>query len=177
MRVLDLGGTVASWHLCPVQPAHVTLLNLLEQPEAPRKTAIIGNACEPPPTITDEHFDLIYSNSVIEHVGDDAQRAAFARVVHELGSHHWVQTPNYYFPIEPHLLCPGLQFLPLSLAVPYARQWPLGNYGRGMTRARASEVLASIHLLRTSELQGYFPSSAIERERVGPFAKSLIAWS
>ena len=31
MRVLDLGGTAESWCLCPLQPAHLTLLNISKQ--------------------------------------------------------------------------------------------------------------------------------------------------
>ncbi len=39
----------------------------------------------------------------------------------------WVQTPYRYFPIEPHWIFPGFQFLPLSARTEISRRWPLGN--------------------------------------------------
>lgn len=60
-------------------------------------------------------FDLVYSNSVIEHVGGHARSCDFAGMVKTLARRHWgVQTPYRYFSIEPHWLFPGLQFLPQS---------------------------------------------------------------
>jgi hypothetical protein len=175
MRVLDLGGTVRSWRLCPVRPAHLTLLNMFDQSSGDA-TVIVGDACEPPAALERERFDLVYSNSVIEHVGDHDRRRRFAETVRTLGTHHWVQTPNRYFPVEPHFLCPGLQFLPQGIAASYALRWPLGHYaGKLSSVDEAKREVAAIHLLSGREVRVYFPSSDLLHEYVGPLIKSLIA--
>lgn len=174
MHVLDLGGTAASWRLSPVQPASLTLLNTFDQ--SSDVEVIVGDACEPPTSLDGRRFDLVYANSVIEHVGGHYRREQFAETVHKLGDHHWVQTPNRYFPIEPHFLCPGLQYLPLPLATRVAIHWPVGNYAGLISEpAIAADRVQEIDLLGMSQMRFYFPGSEIVRERVGPLTKSLIA--
>lgn len=107
MRVLDLGGTADSWRLAPVRPKQLILLNSAPQdPGVEWTTTVVGDACDLPASLASEHFDLIYSNSVIEHVGGHWRRERFAEVVHDVAEHHWVQTPYRYFPVEPHWLFP-----------------------------------------------------------------------
>src|SRR5215510_920706 len=126
MSVLDLGGTVQHWENSFIRPKSVVVVNLLpESSNTDWITAVQGDACDPPALIRDTTFDLVYSNSVIEHVGGHARRCDFASVVHAMGTHHWVQTPYRYFPIEPHWLFPGLQFLPLRARAAAIRRWPL----------------------------------------------------
>jgi hypothetical protein len=175
MRVLDLGGTAESWRLCPIQPAHLTLLNLFDQ-GAVGADVVIGDACNPPVSLQGEHFDLVYANSVIEHVGGHYRREQFAQTVHSLGDHHWIQTPNRYFPIEPHFLFPGLQFLPVPFAVRAVVLWPVGNFGNLKSREIALGKVQGIELLGMSQMRSYFPDSEMLRERVGPLTKSLIAY-
>ena len=38
-------------------------------------------------------FDLVFSNSVLEHLGGHGRRRQFADVVHESAPEWWVQTP------------------------------------------------------------------------------------
>jgi hypothetical protein len=175
MTVLDLGGTADSWRLCPTRPAHLTLLNAFGQDSAEAEI-IVGDACDPPDSLLGRRFDLVFSNSVLEHVGGHWRRLRFAETVSALGDHHWLQTPYRYFPIEPHFLCPGLQYLPLGVASLLALHWPLGNYGGILdSTAHASECLQAIELLGITELRRLFPTSTIRYERTGPLIKSLIA--
>jgi len=122
MRVLDLGGRPTVWATAPVKPKQVVTVNY-EAHESPEAwiTAIEGDACDLPRTIREDHFDLVYSNSVIEHVGGHERCLKFSESVHSLADSHWVQTPWRYFPIEPHWICPGLQFLPVPLRASVAR--------------------------------------------------------
>src|SRR5436305_9486326 len=60
----------------------------------------------------DGAFDVVFSNSVIEHVGDAASQRRFAREVARVGRAYWVQTPNRWFPVEQHLLTPLVHWLP-----------------------------------------------------------------
>lgn len=175
MRVLDLGGGPPFWRAFEVRPAHVTVLNLLHLDAAePWIETVVGDACAPPPAVSAERYDLVVSNSVIEHVGGHAQRQRFADVVHRSAERHWVQTPYRYFPIEPHWLCPGMQFLPLRARAVLTRHWPLSP-GRASSVAEAVENAASVELLSVTEMRCYFPSSQIWYERLGGLVKSLTA--
>lgn len=175
MRVIDLGGTVVHWQKLDVKPKAVTVVNLLPQESDPEAgiTAIQGDACDLPPELRDDTFDLVYSNSLIEHVGGYAQRSRFAANVRRLGPRHWVQTPYRYFPIEPHWLFPGLQFLPPAARAAAIRRWPLSPAKPERDQALA-DVL-EVELLSKTELQFLLPDSVILAERVAGLTKSLIA--
>ncbi len=139
MRVIDLGGVARVWEQAPVRPREVTVLNTFPQQAAPEWIhPLVGDACELPAALARQRWDLVYCNSVIEHVGGHWRRAALADSVHALGDHHWVQTPYRYFPIEPHWLFPGLQLLPVRARAEVTVRWPLGAY-RGM-RERDQET-------------------------------------
>ncbi len=75
----------------------------------------------------DQSIDVIYCNSIIEHVGDrQVQRRALAEIA-RVGRKFFVQTPYRHFPIEPHHLLPFFQYFPRSV-----QQWLgrkiLGHY-------------------------------------------------
>jgi hypothetical protein len=65
--------------------------------------------------LPDQSFDIVFSNSVIEHVGTWEDQHAFARETARVGKRYWIQTPNKHFPIEPHMNFPYFQFLPRAL--------------------------------------------------------------
>jgi SAM-dependent methyltransferase len=109
----------------------------------------------------DGEFDLVYCNSVIEHV-PPPQRAAFAGELRRVGRAWYVQTPALAFPVEPHALLPAAHWLPRRLRRLY---WKLGAAG-------AWEEIA---LLRRRELEALFgPAQA---ERWGPLVKSWVCVS
>jgi hypothetical protein len=177
MRVLDLGGTVNSWRLAPAQPKHLTLLNPVPQDTGTAwATSLVGDACAPPASLTEEHFDLVYSNSVLEHIGGHFRREQFSEVVHEAADHHWVQTPYRYFPIEPHWVFPWFQHLPPTAQTTISRVWPLGNYGSIVNREETLPHVLDIELLDMTQMRHYFPGSKIAHERVMGLTKSLIAF-
>ena len=176
MSVLDLGGTVDSWRRAPLTPRHVTVLNLAS--EAPmahdRIEPVTGDACNPPDSVRRRSYDLVYSNSLLEHVGGHARRTDLAEVVHAAAPAHWVQTPHRYFPLEPHWLFPGLQFFPTRIRAEILRVWPL-KHARGMTRDEALKAVLWIELVSRVEMSYLFPTSVLVSERIGPLTKSLIA--
>lgn len=172
MRVLDLGGTPAFWNSAPLKPAHVTTVNLAKLDGFEGVDAIQGDACDPPPL--NGPFDLVVSNSLIEHVGGHAQRMRLAKVIDEAAERHWVQTPYRYFPIEPHWMAPGIQFLPFAAKVRATMMWRLGHL-HTTERAAAIESVHEIELLTLTQMRSYFPNSTIWCERVAGLVKSIVA--
>jgi len=176
MSVIDLGGTVEAWLRAPVRPASVHVVNLEVQPKDNPDwlTAEPGDACALPASLDGAAFDLVFSNSVIEHVGGHAQRVKFAGEVHRLAPRHWVQTPYRYFPVEPHWLFPGFQFLPVSARAEISRRWPL-VHTRSASHAAGVAAAMGVELLSRTEMAAYFPDSALRYERVAGVVKALIA--
>lgn len=189
MRIVDLGGEAAYWRAAPVQPREVVLVNIhrLEpDKDAPWIRSVAGDACDPPEELLAERFDLVHSNSTIEHLGGHARFTAFAKAVHALGDRHWIQTPYRYFPLEPHWLCPGFQFLPLRARETLMRKWPIGaahqlwkesaaDSANGEARREAIEQVLWIELLSETQMRHYFPDSEIVREKAAGLTKSLVA--
>ncbi|WP_025617726.1 class I SAM-dependent methyltransferase [Salinispora cortesiana] len=176
MNVLDLGGRVESWATVPVRPAHVHVVNLEPLPtELPGwAEADHADACELPKRILGRRYDLVFSNSVLEHVGGYERRRRMAEAIRELAPEYWVQTPYRYFPIEPHWVAPAMQFLPVSARVVVARKWPLA-YTPGKSYEAAMRQVLTTELIGRAELRYLFPDARIRSERLLGLTKSLIA--
>jgi hypothetical protein len=176
MSVLDLGGRMETWRRAPLHPAHVHVVNF-ERADGPVPEWAefdTGDACDLPPAVRSRRYDLVFSNSVIEHVGGYAQRRRFAESVHTAADRHWVQTPYRYFPVEPHFLFPGFQFLPLPARASVIQRWPLLHTPTD-DRAKALRKALNVELLGRTELQALFPESAIVAEKMMGLVKSLVA--
>lgn len=180
MSVIDLGGTVESWLRTPVRPKSVTVVNLFEpgRSELDWLMPVTGDACAARNALAGAgamtSFDLVFSNSLLEHVGGHAKRAELAAEVRELAPRHWVQTPYRYFPVEPHWLFPFMQFLPVAVRIPIAHKWPL-SHSKPASRAEAQSNVLWTDLVGITEMRAYFPESRIVREKVAGLTKSITA--
>lgn len=181
-RVLDVGGTPFNWQLSPVRP-RVTLLNNEAEPvdrgSIPADmTYVIGDARKLP--FGDQSFDIVYSNSVIEHVGDFSSQRHFANEIARVGRRFYVQTPHRYFPVEPHLMTPVVHWLPRIVQrrlLPYATAW---GWSYRLQQQRWAESVDcawydDVRLLTAGEVAALFPTARVVRERLGGLTKSLIA--
>lgn len=175
LRVLDLGGTGDWWARSLIRPRHVTAINLFEaHKQADSVTMIEGDVLQAAELVAGREFDLVFSNSLIEHLGGHSARREFAKLASTLAPRYVVQTPYRYFPLEPHWLFPAFQFLPFKARAHLAPRWPLGHtYGWDGPTA-SNEVMAT-ELLSVTEMREYFPQSEIVLERVGGVPKSMIA--
>lgn len=176
MTVLDLGGSLSTWERAPVRAEHVHVVNISPPPaEVPAWAEVDrGDACALPAHIANRRYDLVFSNSVIEHVGGHERRLRFAESVRARSDRHWVQTPYRYFPIEPHWLVPGLQFLPVALRHRIAHRWPL-VYTPGRPREAVLSTVLWTELIDKTQMRIYFPESELRSERVAGLTKSMIA--
>ncbi len=169
-----------TWRRAPIRPASVTVLNLYEPgvSNEPWLRPILGDACLARQDLARSSaltsYDLVFSNSLLEHVGGHAKRIALSSEVHALAPRHWVQTPYRYFPIEPHWLFPGFQFLPIAARTTVAAKWPLAHT-LPTCREDAMSAVQWTELVGIAELRAYFPDSVIHREKAGGVIKSLMA--
>jgi SAM-dependent methyltransferase len=156
---------------------HVTLVNLEPQSASlPTFTRIVGDGRHLP-QFPDKSFDIVFSNSTIEHVGTIEDQRRMAAEVRRIGKRYYVQTPNRNFPIEPHFLFPWFQFLPVPSRVWLMRHLSLGWVARIPDAARALSEVTSIHLLTKREFQDLFPEASIIEERFCGLVKSFVASS
>lgn len=179
LRILDVGGTEEFWKIAfgDMDGLDITLLNVKPaEPGGPHFHSVTGDA-RSMPQFTDGQFDIVFSNSVIEHVGDWSQQWRMASEIRRVGKRFFVQTPNKFFPIEPHFLVPGFQFLPLSIRVAMVRRWKLGWWPRIPDKAAAQKEVESIRLLTKSEVQKLFPEATVGVERFAGLPKSFFAYS
>jgi len=177
-RVLDLGGKPSFWtdEAILTRPLEITCLNLRPQPAAERPgqatvDVVVGDATKPP--VDPGDYDLVFSNSVIEHVGDADAIAAFATVTRQ-GRQYFLQTPNRWFVVEPHFVLPLHFLLPRRLKAAVVMWWD-----RGPCRRTYRDALArvdSIHLLTRRELELLFPGATILVDRKWLLPKSFMVF-
>jgi hypothetical protein len=175
MKVLDLGGTMDWWVRAPILPQHVTIVNLEidEGSEAPWLTTTMGDACRADSLLAGQSFDLVFSNSLIEHVGGHSARCALAHAIRSLAPRYFVQTPYRYFPVEPHWLFPAMQFLPVPVRRYIAPRWPLGHT-RGWDPEHSFKEVMSTELIGAAEMRTYFPDGQLFWERFLGLPKSMV---
>jgi hypothetical protein len=182
-RILDVGGTPTYWGIVPREllrqkKVRIVLLNLkafeIDPAIADIFESVAGDACSMP-EYRDAEFDLVHSNSVIEHVGlwDNMQR--MANEVRRVGRAYYLQTPNYWFPIEPHYLFPFLHWMPFPWRINLALRMRLGSWPRATSVAQAAAAQQAAILLNTKMMRALFPDAHLSKERVLGLAKSLIA--
>lgn len=133
IRICDIGGTYRYWIIFPFEKFNkikfeITLVNLqkimakesenyqqlfaLENVEFIEE---IGDGCNLS-HVNDNEYHLSHSNSVIEHVGDWSRIKAFGAESKRIGKYHFIQTPNFWFPIEPHYFLPFIQYFPRPIS-------------------------------------------------------------
>ena len=177
--VLDVGGTPQFWEgeaLVTSGAIHVTLVNL--ESYSTDNPGIEQVACDARDMrmFADGAFDAVFSNSVIEHVGTFADQRSMAKEVQRVAPRYFVQTPNRYFPLEPHFLLPLFQFYPRRLQAELLHRRDLGWMRRQCDYDDALREVSQIRLLGSREMRLLFPGSTLYRERFGGITKSLVAY-
>ena len=178
-RVIDLGGNRDYW----LDPEPVwagrklsfVLVNL--QPERlddARFEAIQGD-CRNMSAFADMSFDIVHSNSLLEHVGRWKDMVATAGEIRRLAPHYFVQTPNYWFPMEPHFRSLFFHWLPEPMRIAKVMRRGLGAFPKAETVDDAARFIEDSNLLDARRFMHLFPDGRLERERVFGLTKSLIA--
>ncbi len=161
------------WSLCPNKP-NLTIVNILP-PDEPvvGVTWVIADGRRLP--FADAEFDIAFSNSVIEHVGNWEDQKAFAAEVRRVAKSYFVQTPNKYFPFDVHLHTPLFNLLPRNWQLALARNFTIWGWITRPDQKKCRERLSKIRLLNESEMKDLFPDGTLLKERFWGLTKSLIA--
>jgi len=177
LRILDVGGTNEFWEnrgWAGRSDVQIFSLNLVaEQRRHENITPLAGDATNLA-QFADGSFEVAFSNSVIEHLFTFEQQRCMASEIQRVSKSFWVQTPNYWFPMEPHFHVPGWQWMPLELRIAMIRRWRCGWRGPCPDPVRARELVAEVRLMTGRELQSLFPAATLLSERFCGLVKSWI---
>lgn len=173
-RILDVGGTVFNWTLLSVRPNLVILNRYVPRKPADRAMWIKADALHLP--FRDGMFDIVYSNSVIEHVGTFENQRRFAAECQRVGTSYYIQTPNRWFFMEPHYITPFIHWVPRFLRSYLLRHFTLWGWLNRPTHAECRASVEEIRLLSEKEVRWLFPDADIWYERFMGMIKSFMAF-
>lgn len=178
IHMLDVGGTTEYWRKrgwAGNPDYQITLVNMhQEESEYDNITGTVGDATNMSEH-ADKSFDIVYSNSVIEHLFNFDAQQAMAREVQRIARAYWIQTPNYWFPIEPHFHYPGWQWLPVETRIKKLMKKRCGQRGPIPEREKAEAMVKEIRLMTGREIRQIFPTATIYKERFFGLVKSFVA--
>ncbi|MGK7958192.1 MAG: class I SAM-dependent methyltransferase [Crocosphaera sp.] len=175
MKILDVGGTPSIWDYIET-PLQITCLNLPSPKAKPKYEGhhsirlVDGDGCNMP-EFNPGDFDLIFSNSVIEHVGDIKKQEQFSQEILRLSGKsgkYWVQTPCKLFPIEAHNGMPFWWYYPDNIKEYFITKWS--------EKVPAwTDMVKQTTVIEAKTLQSLFPNACMVREWF-IFPKSLIVY-
>jgi methyltransferase family protein len=171
-KIIDLGGTEYVWKLFD-HHFQVTTVNLpgavKKQPSDSRFTHIEADATNLRTIFANRSFDLAFSNSVIEHVGNAAKQQAFADEARRLAGGYWVQTPSDQFPIEAHTGYPYYWRLPGPTRAKLMKRWK-------QRLPEWAEMISGTTVLPRRRMIDLFPDGRIFVERQFGLEKSYAMY-
>ncbi|MFC1701446.1 class I SAM-dependent methyltransferase, partial [Pseudomonadota bacterium] len=144
VNIIDIGGTEEYWGIVPKdylnnQKVRITIVNLPGNPLPENHdsfTFVHSDGCNLV-EFENNSFHIAHSNSVIEHVGDWNRMIQFSNELKRVAQQYFVQTPNFWFPIEPHCMTPFFHWLPKPLRVWLVMKFSLGHWKKASTTDEA----------------------------------------
>lgn len=182
VNIVDIGGTQTYWGIVPRQyldqhNVNLTIINLpgaaLPADNGPFQF-VEGDGCDLR-DFADQSFHIAHSNSVLEHVGDWQRMNQFAKELSRVSQNYFVQTPNYWFPIEPHCMTPFFHWLPKPTRIWLVSHFQLGHWNKARSIDEAMQTVESARLLSRKMFQELFADAHVRTERVLWLSKSFIA--
>jgi len=186
IRILDIGGVQGYWNRLGLDFLHqhnvsITLVNISSSSffkgdaSGVRFDSITADACFLN-MISDKEYDIAHSNSVVEHVGLWSNMKKFAGELRRVATNHYVQTPYFWFPIDPHYYgLPMFHWLPRPVRARALCTFPLATAGRLPNLDNAFSAVDNARLLDRWQFGYLFPESKIAFERIAGLPKSMVA--
>jgi hypothetical protein len=177
LRILDIGGTRNFWSQrgwAGREDVDITMVNLHEEPTGHSNLhSMVGDATNLS-TVADGEYDIAFSNSVIEHLFTGEAQAAMAAEVQRVAKAYWVQTPNFWFPMEPHFLVPGWHYMPERLRIAIIQRRQCGWRGPCPDIEDARATVREVRIMRKREVMKLFPDATLYEERFYGLTKSFV---
>jgi hypothetical protein len=182
VNVIDVGGRKNYWKIIPEgflkeKNVRITIVNMPSSSPLPDDDETfsfrIGDGCNLT-DIANGSFHIAHSNSVIEHVGNRENMMRFAREFRRVAERYYLQTPNYWFPVEPHFVTPLFHWLPRFMRIKLVQHFSLGNFKKTKEYAAARNIVDGRSLLTGRELKELFPDGRMSGERLFFLTKSLV---
>jgi hypothetical protein len=177
IRILDVGGASYFWDnssLPSLPNIEIVLLNLRkEETKHPKIRSVVGDATNMS-DFEENSFDLVFSNSVIEHLYTWENQVRMANEIMRVGRNHFIQTPNRTFPVEAHYAIPFAQYLPHNLLYFFLTKTKLSRLQKWDPKD-AQQYLNEIRLLDQKEMRQLFPDSKMYLEKFMGMIKSISA--
>jgi hypothetical protein len=171
-QILDVGGHVATW-TSRSGSDNVTLVNLSKETFGGTECrCVVADARRLP--FRDQSFDIAFSNSVIEHLGEWEEQQAFAGNKAG-GRYFYVQTPNRWFFMEPHLITPFIHFFPRNWQRRLLRNFTVWGFFLRPTAPQCDAFLEEVRLRTKNEVRDLFRDGLILSEKFAGFTKSFMA--
>jgi Methyltransferase domain len=177
-RIIDVGGTNRFWELngwADRDDVHIVVVNLEAEPKIHSNIDCCSGDATALTEFSDNSFDVAFSNSTIEHLFTLENQFAMASEIRRVARAYWVQTPNYWFPMEPHFHVPGWQWMPFGLRVALIRRFRCGWRGPCSDREKARQLVREVRLMTRKELARAFPGATIQGEHFMGAVKSWVA--
>lgn len=175
LRILDVGGTNDFWEKrgwTGHDDIQIFSLNMVAEKQRHENVMpLAGNATDLA-QFGDRSFDIAFSNSVIEHLFTFESQRRMASEMQRVGKAFWVQTPNFWFPMEPHFQVPGWQWMPMELRIAIIQRWRCGWRGPCPDVAAARKLVEEVRLLSRNTLRAIFPGATLIPERFCGLVKS-----
>ncbi len=181
VEIIDVGGTRTYWNIIPVdvlraQNVKITIVNFPDTEmifDDPIFSFVAGDGRNLS-NFDDNAFDIAHSNSVLEHVGNWEDMRRFAGEIARVGRKYFVQTPSFWFPIEPHCMTPFFHWLPISIRIQLVLRFELGHWKKATNLSEAKRIVESAQLLTVKKMRAIFSDAIIHTEWL-LFPKSHIA--
>jgi hypothetical protein len=178
--IVDIGRSIGYWDIFSDEfienkRVSITVLNLEKMSYLPRKNIRVEIGDGTKLDYPNLAFDFCHSNSVVEHIPGWSKKVAFSNEVRRIAARYYVQTPNFYFPFEPHYLLPLFQFLPFQLQVEYFHRFQPGRFPPADKLTDSIQLVEGISLLTKGMVKELFPDGEVINEKFMGMNKSLIA--
>jgi hypothetical protein len=154
-------------------------------------TCVLADGCCLP--FRRKSIDILFSNAVIEHLGETNRQKRYADEVMRVSKRWLIETPNFWFPFETHWQLPLIHFLPektqrrimqsgkrFFVDAPEEFENKLPKILIRMLNRYFSDHQWSdqgLHLLSATKLHALFPTSKIKKQRTTFYPEVLLAYN
>jgi ubiquinone/menaquinone biosynthesis C-methylase UbiE len=177
ITILDIGGSEIFWknlNFHNDNNIHIKVLNITDTKTNYSNIEFICGDALDLNMYKDNIFDIVFSNSMIEHLYSKEKQMKVTKDIIRIGRYHYIQTPNKFFFMEPHYLLPYFQFFPRKIKYIILTRTKLSRF-KYWEKSMAKQYLEEIRLISEHEMKIFFPDSILLKENFFGLTKSFTA--